>query len=103
MCTSLQFPCVFGLKHVINLMKMNCVKAYWLGCDLIQFYCEIDVKGMNIENNFMLFMFQNLKIQNLLLWPKTCLNFFHPTISLLLLLFLSAVKLPPSESYCTEK
>jgi hypothetical protein len=32
-------------------MKMNCVKAYWLGCDLIQFYCEIDVKGMDIENN----------------------------------------------------
>ena len=26
-----QFPSVFALKHVISLMKMDCVKAYWLG------------------------------------------------------------------------
>jgi hypothetical protein len=32
-------------------MKINCVKAYWHGCNLIHFYFEIDVKGMNIENN----------------------------------------------------
>ncbi len=82
-----QFPSVFGLKHVISLMKMDCVKAYWLGWDLIQFYCENDLKGIILKTIHLFFMFRNLKNQDLLVWPKTCLKFFHPTASLLLLFF----------------
>ena len=83
MCTLNQFPCVFGHRHVISLMKMSCVTAHWLGLDLIQFYCENDVKGMNIEYNAYAFYVSEIeKTEDLLVWPKTCLKLLHPTTSL---------------------
>ena len=59
---------------------MNRVKASWFGWDLIQFYCENDVKGMNIENNAHAFYVSQIeKSEDLLVWPKTCLKLPHPT------------------------